>query len=415
MDLCARGAFARIVVKVENSRNAQNGLGEVRESAVGTGARGSVEARDLLPSKRVLLHQDRIRTCIAGKVILVTGAGGSIGSELCCQIAQFHPAAIVALDVAETPLFEIDRRIRQMFPGLPFHAEIGDIRNSRRVDEVFADYRPAAAYHAAAYKHVPLMEKHIFEAVENNVIGTQNVAQAAIRSRAESFVLISSDKAIAPANVMGVTKRLSEQLVLGLASDVKFIAVRFGNVVGSSGSVVPIFEEQIKAGGPVTVTHPDMRRYFMTVAEACQLVLEAAAIADGGQVCILDMGEPVKIVDLATKMIESRGLTPGKDIEIRFTGIRDGEKLSEDLTSELEQTLPSAHERIHIYAQTAGSDPDEKAWLNELEMNCRVRDAQRLLAALCRIVPDFKPTEELVARCSPRSGLGNALDPWSKA
>lgn len=374
------------------------GLADMISGRALTGQIREVAVEDLLGRSPVVLAEDEIRESIAGKMILVTGAGGSIGSELCRQIARFSPAGIVGFDSAETALFEVDRQMQQLFPDVPFFPEIGNIQNITRLDEVFNWHRPAAVYHAAAYKHVPLMETHIFEAVENNIFGTYNVANAAIRAEAESFVLISSDKAVCPTNVMGATKRVSELLLLGTRSDVKFVAVRFGNVLGSNGSVIPIFKKQIADGGPVTVTHPDMRRFFMTIPEACQLVLQAATIANGGQICVLDMGEPVKIVDLAKKLILLSGLTPDKDMKIEFMGIRPGEKMYEELTSDLECTWPSSHEKIRIYANVDAGNDDALKWLKTLRDICRTRDSGRLLLALREMVIDYNPSSQLLKR-----------------
>lgn len=372
------------------------GLAEMISGRALAGQIREVEVEDLLGRSPVVLAEDPIREGIEGKVILVTGAGGSIGSELCRQIARFGPAGIVGLDSAETALFEIDRQMQRLFPEVPFYPEIGNIQNTARLDEVFDLHRPAAVYHAAAYKHVPLMESHIFEAVENNIFGTYNVANAAIRADVESFVLISTDKAVCPTNMMGATKRVAELLLLGMESDVKFVAVRFGNVLGSNGSVIPIFKKQIARGGPVTVTHPEMRRFFMTIPEACQLVLQANTIADGGQICILDMGEPVKIVDLAHKLILLSGLTPGKDISVEFTGIRPGEKLNEELTSDLDSTWSSSHEKIRVYGHLNQGDVDLARWIISLKDICRSRDSGRLLVALREMVVDYNPSSELL-------------------
>src|ERR1039458_4967362 len=318
------------------------GLGEVIEDGGLAGHIRAVAVEDLLGRKPVRLEENQIRATLEGKVVLVTGAAGSIGSELCRQIARFYPAGIVGFDMAESPLFEIDREMRQAFPVVPFYPEIGSIQNRTRLDEILCQYSPSVVYHAAAYKHVPLMETHIFEAIENNVFGTYNVAVAAAEHGVEDFVMISSDKAVRPTNVMGATKRVAELLLLALQNGrTKYVAVRFPNVLGSNGSVIPIFKKQITAGGPVTVTHPDMRRFFMTIPEACQLVLQAAAIGDGGQICVLDMGELVKIVDLARNLILLSGLRPDQDIKIQFTGMRPGEKLYEELNNMLEDTLPT--------------------------------------------------------------------------
>lgn len=376
-----------------------------------------VAVEDLLGRNPVRLEEDQIRGTMEGKVVLVTGAAGSIGSELCRQIARFHPAGIVGFEIAESPLFEIDREMRQAFPQVPFYPEIGSIQSRARLDEVLRQYSPSAIYHAAAYKHVPLMEAHVFEAVENNVLGTYNVALAAAEHGVEDFVMISSDKAVRPSNIMGATKRVAELLLLGLQENgyrhkfpnsgnssqspffgTKYVAVRFGNVLGSNGSVIPIFKKQIAAGGPVTVTHPEMRRFFMTIPEACQLVLQAAAIGEGGQICVLDMGEPVKIVDLARNLILLSGLKPDEDIKIEFTGMRPGEKLYEELSTLLEDTVPTAHEKIRVYVGNGVPEGDMVLWLDCLREICQSRDAGRLVVALKELVLDYSPSAHLLKR-----------------
>jgi FlaA1/EpsC-like NDP-sugar epimerase len=358
-----------------------------------------VAVEDLLGRNPVRLEHDLIAESIAGKTVLVTGAAGSIGSELCRQIARFQPAGIVGFEIAESPLFEIDREMCQAFPQVPFYPEIGSIQNRARLDEVLRQYRPSVVYHAAAYKHVPMMEAHVFEAIENNVFGTYNVAVAAAENGVEDFVMISSDKAVRPTNIMGATKRIAELLLLTLQNGgTKFVAVRFGNVLGSNGSVIPIFKKQIAAGGPVTVTHPEMRRFFMTIPEACQLVLQAAAIGEGGQICVLDMGEPVKIVDLATNLILLSGLRPDEDIKIEFSGIRPGEKLYEELSTTLEDTAPTTHEKIRIYVGNAMPENDMLELLDRLRQICESRDAARLVIALKEIVLDYNPSANLLKR-----------------
>jgi FlaA1/EpsC-like NDP-sugar epimerase len=358
-----------------------------------------VAVEDLLGRKPVRLEEHQIRDSLEGKVVLVTGAAGSIGSELCRQIARFRPAGIVGFENAESPLFEIDREMRQAFPEVPFHPEIGSVQNRTRLDEVLCLYSPSVVYHAAAYKHVPLMEAHVFEAIENNVFGTYNVAVLAARHGVEDFVMISSDKAVRPTNIMGATKRVAELLLLALQNGrTKYVAVRFGNVLGSNGSVIPIFKKQIAAGGPVTVTHPDMRRFFMTIPEACQLVLQAAAIGEGGQICVLDMGEPVKIVDLAKDLILLSGLRPNEDIKIEFTGMRPGEKLYEELSTMLEDTVPTAHEKIRIFVGNGMPEGEMLTWLGCLREICEARDAGRLVLALKEIVPDYSPSAHLLKR-----------------
>jgi FlaA1/EpsC-like NDP-sugar epimerase len=375
------------------------GLGEVIEgNGLATHIR-DVDVEDLLGRVPICLDQSAIRATLQGQIVLVTGAAGSIGSELCRQIARFHPAGIVGFEIAESPLFEIDREMRHAFPGVPFHAEIGSVQNRTRLNEVLRHYSPSVVYHAAAYKHVPMMEAHIFEAIENNVFGTYNVATAAADHGVEDFVMISSDKAVRPTNVMGATKRVAELLLLALQNGrTKYVAVRFGNVLGSNGSVIPIFKKQIAAGGPVTVTHPDMRRFFMTIPEACQLVLQAAIIGEGGQICVLDMGEPVKIVDLARNLILLSGLRPGEDIEVEFTGMRPGEKLCEELSTMLEDTAPTSHEKIRIYIGNGMPEGDTLTWLDCLREICEERDAGRLVVALKEIVLDYSPSAHLLKR-----------------
>jgi FlaA1/EpsC-like NDP-sugar epimerase len=365
-----------------------------------------VAVEDLLGRNPIRLEEHQIRGTLQGKVVLVTGAAGSIGSELCRQIARFRPAGIVGFEIAESPLFEIDREMRQAFPQTPFYPEIGNVQNRTRLDEVLRQYSPSVVYHAAAYKHVPMMEAHVFEAIENNVFGTYNVAMAAAERGVEDFVMISSDKAVRPTNIMGATKRVAELLLLALQNGrTNYVAVRFGNVLGSNGSVIPIFKKQIAAGGPVTVTHPDMRRFFMTIPEACQLVLQAAVIGKGGQICVLDMGEPVKIVDLARNLILLSGLKPDQDIKIEFTGMRPGEKLYEELSTMLEDTVPTAHEKIRIFLGNGMPERDMLAWLDTLHEICETRDIGRLVVTLKEIVPDYSPSTTLLKRIIPPKAL----------
>jgi FlaA1/EpsC-like NDP-sugar epimerase len=288
--------------------------------------------------------------------------------------------------------------MRQRFDNVRFVPEIGSIQNPRRLAEVFQQHRPAAVFHAAAYKHVPLMESHLFEAVENNVFGTLNVAVAAKAAGVDDFVMISSDKAVRPTNIMGATKRLAELVIQMLQNGgTKFVSVRFGNVLGSNGSVVPLFKEQIAAGGPVTVTHADMRRYFMTIPEAVQLVLQASAMSRGGETFVLDMGAPVRIVDLATNLILLSGLRPGVDIQIRFSGVRPGEKLFEELSTDNEETLPTFHEKIRIFTGTATVDDLEER-LRDMRRCCETRDYSRLVLALKEIVPEYNPSSHVLRR-----------------
>jgi FlaA1/EpsC-like NDP-sugar epimerase len=364
-------------------------VGQIREVAV----------EDLLGRTPIRLEENQIRNTLQNKVVLVTGAAGSIGSELCRQIARFRPAGIVGFDIAESPLFEIDQEMRKAFPAIPFYPEIGNVQNRTRLVDVLRLYRPLVVYHAAAYKHVPLMEAHVFEAIENNVFGTYNVAEASAECGVEDLVMISSDKAVRPTNVMGATKRIAELILLTLQNGrTKYVAVRFGNVLGSNGSVIPTFKRQIAAGGPITVTHPEMRRFFMTIPEACQLVLQASAIGKGGQICVLDMGHPVKIVDLAKNLILLSGLKPNEDIKIEFTGKRPGEKLYEELSTLLEDTIPTGHEKVRIFVGNGLPESDMLTWLDSLRSICEARDTGRLVVALKEIVPDYNPSTHLLKR-----------------
>lgn len=336
----ATGIKPKILPAVESVLHGKVSLGEVREVAI----------EDLLGRKEVQLDGHAIAAYVRGKTVLVTGAGGSIGSEICRQVCRFEPKRLILLEQAENPLFFIEGELRRERGGVELVPVVADVCDEVRVDQVFAQHRPDVVLHAAAHKHVPLMEANPGEAVRNNVLGTRNVARSADKHKAAGFVMISTDKAINPTSVMGTTKRLAELYVQAMAahSATQFISVRFGNVLGSNGSVVPIFREQIRKGGPVTVTHPEMTRYFMTIPEATQLVLQAASTGESGQVFVLDMGEPVRIVDLARDMIRLSGFTPGEDIEIVFSGMRPGEKLFEELSLGSEGISKTKHEKIFI-------------------------------------------------------------------
>ena len=373
-----------------------------------------VSVEDLLGRQSVQLDVGPIQDRIQGKVVMVTGAGGSIGSELCRQIARFQPAILVGFDQAETPLFHIDRDLRKGFPGLAFCPEIGDVTDPDDLQRVMAEYRPTIVYHAAAYKHVPMMEKHVFCAVKNNVFGTWQTARAAIRHGVEDFVMISTDKAVRPTSVMGATKRIAELVIRSLQteSDTRFVAVRFGNVLGSNGSVVPIFKEQIASGGPVTVTHPEMRRYFMTIPEAAQLVLQSSSFGHGGDIFILDMGEPVKITDLAFNLIQLSGLKPNEDIRIHFTGLRPGEKLFEELNLSSELSLATPHSKIRRYASPAGLDGKQlRALMREIQQVVDSRNLPKLLRILEQTIPDYTPSPLLnVASASAAQHLPRSVE-----
>jgi FlaA1/EpsC-like NDP-sugar epimerase len=375
------------------------GLGSLIEDA-GLGKQlRDVAVEDLLGRKPVHLDQNVIQQRIQGKVVMVTGAAGSIGSEICRQIARFDPVALVGFDEAETPLFHIERELHRNFPNLVFHAELGNITHPDTLRRVMHRYRPSILYHAAAYKHVPMMEKHVFAAVENNILGTWQVAQAAIGHGVGDFVMISTDKAVRPTSMMGATKRVAELLIRALQkeSGTKFVAVRFGNVLGSNGSVIPIFKEQIAEGGPVTVTHPEMCRYFMTIPEAAQLVLQAFSIGKGGEVFVLDMGKPVKIVDLATNLILLSGLQPHRDIKIQFTGLRPGEKLFEELNLHDEHLAATSHAQIKSYNCSFHLNAKQmRTYLHELQRISDAQDIGRLLVLLKELIPEYNPGSQLL-------------------
>ncbi|MBX6331068.1 MAG: polysaccharide biosynthesis protein [Gemmatimonadaceae bacterium] len=362
-----------------------------------------VRVEDLLGRDPVDLDTSLIHADIAGRRVLVTGAGGSIGSELARQIAAYDPASIILFERGENALFLIEQELRRKHPTLQVHPVIGDVREWADVERVFRLHHPDLVYHAAAFKHVPMMEMHIAHAVHNNVFGTRNVAVAAAEHGAK-FVLISTDKAVSPTNVMGATKRLAEKLVLSLSSAraQHFVAVRFGNVLGSNGSVVPLFTEQIAEGGPVTVTHPEVSRYFMTIPEAVQLVLQASVLAEArDKIVMLEMGAPVKIVDLARNLIRLSGLEPDVDIPIVFTGLRPGEKLHEQLTSETEETLPTRYDKIRI-VRTDAPRPLDHA-LDQLWEAVVARDDRMILRKLQELVPEFSPQAALIASVRDRA------------
>jgi FlaA1/EpsC-like NDP-sugar epimerase len=381
-------------------------LGELLQDAdLGKQIR-DVAVEDLLGRKPVQLDLERIRERIEGRVVMVTGAAGSIGSEICRQVARFRPLALIGFDEAETPLFHIDREMSRTFPDVAFHAEIGTITHLEALERVMKHYHPTILYHAAAYKHVPLMEKHVFAAVGTNIFGTWNVARAASEYGVQDFVMISTDKAVRPTSMMGATKRAAELLIRSLQAEggTKFVAVRFGNVLGSNGSVVPIFKEQIAAGGPLTVTHPEMRRYFMTIPEASQLVLQAFSIGKGGEIFVLDMGAPVKIADLAKNLILLSGLRPGYDIEIRYTGLRPGEKMFEELNLQDERLVQTSHPKIRSYLSDHHLDARRiQASLRDLHLIIERQDVASLVLTLKELIPDYNPGSELLKTAlSPR-------------
>lgn len=350
-----------------------------------------VSIEDLLGRDPVILDVLLVQRAFAGKCVLVTGAGGSIGAELCRQVAKISPDSLVLFEQSEFNLFEIERELHRDFPQLTLYTCLGDVTDHVLVDRVLAQYRPAVVFHAAAYKHVPMLEHQCRQAARNNVLGTSTVALAADRYGVEAFVMISTDKAVNPANVMGASKRIAEIFCQNIdrRSTSRFITVRFGNVLGSAGSVVPLFREQIRMGGPVTVTHPDMERYFMTIPEACQLILEAGAMGKGGEIYVLDMGNPVKITYLAEQMIRLSGREPGKDIEITYTGLRPGEKLYEELFHGMELS-GTTHEKI-LQSQSRVIDWDYlDSCLSRLEDACQTLDEPAILELIRELVPEMQ-------------------------
>ncbi len=380
------GAHVRILPAISDIINNQVLVNQLRD----------VELEDLLGREPVILDKSGIRSYLQGKIVLVSGAAGSIGSEICRQIAEFGPEKLILLDNAETPLFYIDKELSAKHQHLEIIPVLGDVRNSEKIDTVFSQYGPEVVFHAAAYKHVSLLEHNPSQAVLNNSKGTKVLADAAHRSGVSSFVMVSSDKAVNPTNVMGASKRVAEIYIQTLAkkSSTKFSTVRFGNVLGSSGSVIPIFLEQIKKGGPVTVTDPEVIRYFMTIPEATQLVLQAGGLGKGGEIFLLDMGEPVRILDLAEELIRLSGLIPYKDIDIVFTGLRSGEKLYEELLTKEEGVKETPHKKIKI---AASATADSDSFLSELAQLFRlaeIDDIQGMVIALRCLVMEFTPSRQ---------------------
>jgi len=384
---------------VELSRNTRvsyriiPGVYQVLSGAVSISQIRNVDIEDLLGREPVKLDIDAISKYLMGKSILVTGAGGSIGSEIVRQVARFNPGKMILLGRGENSLFELELEIKTSFPGLQYELVIADVQNRQKLERVFKEFRPQVVFHAAAHKHVPMMEVNVDQAIINNVGGTKNVAELALKWGVEHFVNISTDKAVNPTSVMGASKRIAEMVVRNIASKAKpgqtFVSVRFGNVLGSRGSVIPIFKRQIASGGPVTVTHPEMKRYFMTIPEAAQLVLQAAALPYNGKVYVLDMGEPVMIKNLAEDLIKLSGFTPYEDIDIVYTGLRPGEKLFEELLMAEEGTVESPHEKIFIANQN-GIDESFEEKLEYLLKIAQDGDKEEILSVIKMIVPTFR-------------------------
>ena len=365
----------------------------------------ALRIEDLLQREPIVINNNKISEEVFGRRVLITGAAGSIGSEIVRQVLSFEPEMVILCDQAESFLHDIQLEMQDKFVGAAIHIFIGNIRDYARMQIPFKEYHPHIVFHAAAYKHVPMMENHPSEAVLTNILGTKNIADLAMTFQVEKFVMISTDKAVNPTNVMGSSKRIAEMYVQSLSTPpeffsshhlidtekvkTKFITTRFGNVLGSNGSVIPRFKEQIQKGGPVTVTHPEITRYFMTIPEAVQLVLEAAAMGTGGEIYVFDMGKPVKIADLARKMIRLAGFTPDEDIKISYTGLRPGEKLYEELLNKAELTLPTHHEKIKV-ARVMTSHRRVRPEIEALIKMSNYAETDDLVKKMKALVPEYK-------------------------
>ena len=390
LDICSRTSCQLKVLP---------GLYQLVNGEVSVSRLRNVEIEDLLGRAPVDTQIDSIMDYVSGKTVLVTGGGGSIGSELCRQIAMHEPRRLIIFDIYENNAYDIQQELKRRYPDLDLVALIGSVRNTHRINNVFEKYRPDIVYHAAAHKHVPLMEDSPNEAIKNNVLGTYKTAQAADRFHASRFVLISTDKAVNPTNIMGASKRLCEMVIqmMNHRSRTEFVAVRFGNVLGSNGSVIPLFKKQIEEGGPVTVTHPDIIRYFMTIPEAVSLVLQAGAQAKGGEIFVLDMGKPVKILDLALNLIRLSGYRPYEDIDIRFTGLRPGEKLYEELLMSEEGLQSTENELIHIGKPIEFDEERFCQQLKELDELSR-QDSPKIKEKVMEIVPTYHMEENIAEK-----------------
>ncbi len=370
------------------------GIYELIDGRISINQVREVKVEDLLNREPVEVNLDSIAGYLKDKVVLVLGAGGSIGSELCKQVLRFDPQKLIMLDHSENSVYDVYQRFSDKIPYIELEPVIADIKDKKGMEEVFARLTPQVVFHAAAHKHVPLVERNPAEALKNNVLGSWNVIQASHRCRAEAFIFISSDKAVNPSSIMGATKRISEILVQNMASctETRFAAVRFGNVLDSRGSVVPLFKKQIKKGGPVTITHPDMTRYFMTIPEAVQLVIQAGAFAKEGEIFVLDMGQPINILGLARKMIKLAGLEPGNDVEIEYTGVRPGEKLHEELYTEGEGMKSTWHDRIYVVFPHLSRKKELKDFIEEISNPEWNASSREIVSRLQQLLPEFQGT-----------------------
>lgn len=403
VSLCeATGVPFRALPALQGLISGQVGLKDLRE----------VKIDDLLGRESVSLDWTAITRNVRGQTLLVTGGGGSIGAELCRQVARLSPGHLIIFEQSEFNLYSIELELRRIFPNIQLTALLGDISDSVAVERMLHKYRPTTILHAAAYKHVPMLENQLRAAVKNNVLGTRTLATLASQYDCSTFVMISTDKAVNPANIMGMTKRVAEIYCqnLGAHSDTHFITVRFGNVLGSAGSVIPLFQKQIAAGGPVTVTHPEITRYFMTIPEASQLILQASSMGKGGEIFVLDMGEPVKIAYLADQLIRLSGKQPGEDIEIEYTGLRPGEKLYEELFHESEKLAGTTHPKILLANSRSMDFSEMQKYLDQLEVACESDNKTEIYDLLCRLVPEHQ--SHLHQEMEAREGRSAVVVPW---
>lgn len=386
-------------------------FGDNNEEEVHIGRIESIHIEDLLERPTININTDNVSAIIKDQIVMITGAAGSIGSEIVRQVLSFHPKAAILLEQAESPLHDLRMDLQHQFPDEIFIPIIGDVRNREKMREVFEEYHPDVVFHAAAYKHVPLMEEFPNEAIQANVLGTKNVADLSVEFGVKRFVMISTDKAVNPTNVMGASKRIAEIYVQSLFRKLhqenpdctKFITTRFGNVLGSNGSVIPFFKKQIAQGGPVTVTHPDIIRFFMTIPEACTLVLEAATLGNGGEIFVFDMGHPVKIADLARNMIRLAGYRPDIDIHITYTGLRPGEKLYEEVLNQKETTLPTTNDKIMIARVREVEYQQAQQQIETLITTSQRENAMNTVAQMKQIVPEFKSKNSIFEQLDKRN------------
>ena len=393
-----RGVVVKILPPVDKWVNGEFALNQIH----------NVKIEDLLGREQIQMNNKQISQEINSKSVLVTGASGSIGSEIVRQLIAYFPSKLILVDQSESGLFDLEYELSGLIPSnIELVVKIADVTDTNRLASIFKAHKPAFVFHAAAYKHVPLMEKNPYEAVKVNILGTQILADLAIEHGVDKFVMVSTDKAVNPTNVMGATKRFAEMYTQSLNDlegvRTKFIATRFGNVLGSSGSVIPLFKKQIERGGPVTVTHPDITRYFMTIPEACELVLEAATMGEGGEVFVFDMGESVKIINLAKKMITLSGLRVERDIEIKYTGLRPGEKLYEELLNTDENTLPTHHPKILIAKVNSPSFAYMESQILEIERLLKEGDNNNLVARIKEVIPEYKSNNSVFEKLDSKS------------